>query len=229
MITGSDVLNASMVNKNRWTFDFRHIPVSEAIAKLSTTSGVKIILHGDTGKMVLTRSFKDYTVENILIDIFSGENIAGVFQYQDQELTAINIWILPKTNGMMNPGMPPVFAHNNQSTTPPVLSQFQGYREIQAFIEESGIQPEVVVHGDQKDDKKASEPVRKNYYYFSGSGRINNSNSTTEDINSDSFSDTGEHTDSDREEVIVPPSPEPVKLIGLEPPPMPPGFIMVNQ
>lgn len=229
-IAGSGATDAATVKEKSWSFEFKSIPVTEAIAKISKTSGVKIVLHGDADKSLLTRSYKDYTIERVLTDVLSGENIAALFQYAEYELSSVHIWILPKPeNGNINAGMLPVSAHSNQITSDSTVMSLHEYREIQEFVQESGIQPEVIISGNQEDVKKASEDIKKDYIYFKVLPRKDGSSSLADGNHGDSSSGTGENAGAENQEIIVPPSPDPEKLRGLEPPPMPPGFITVNK
>lgn len=226
VVTGSGALNAATVKYKNWSFEFKAITVLEAVNNISKISGVKIVLNGDADKWLLTKSYKDYTIESMLIDMFSGKNIAALFQYSEKELASVNIWILPKTeNGNTNFSMP-IFANTMQVNPTPAVSPLQEYKEIQGFVQEFGIQPEIIISADQKDGMKESEETKRDYIYFSV---LNKSNSTTKDKKEDFSSNVGDEADNDYQEIIVPPSPEPEKFGGLEPPPMPPGLITLNK
>ncbi len=224
LITGNGVADVVMVKDKSWSFEFKRVPVPEAVAEISRTSGIKIILHGNADKSLLTKTYKDYSIEKALIDVLNGENIAALFQYSESELSSVYIWVLPKAlGGFLNAGMPPISVHNNQIPRPSLAEPWQGYREMQEIAKDSGLNTGVAVSGNRGDLKETSEDSKNRFIYFRS---LPGKGNTIDSSDVDSSSENRGNQNTEPKEILVIPSPESEQLRGLEPPPMPPGIVI---
>ncbi len=99
---GMEIVHAETIEESMWSFEFNNISVTDAINKISKVSDIQIIINGDANNIYITKSYKKYSIESILIDIFEGENLAASFKYKDQKLAYVDVWILPKADGKRN-------------------------------------------------------------------------------------------------------------------------------
>lgn len=81
--------------------DFENTSVSDALHKLSIVVGAEITIEEEMDAEFITKSYKDVTIEEILLDIFAGKNIVALFRYRDQELVSIQLWALSHGAGNM--------------------------------------------------------------------------------------------------------------------------------
>jgi hypothetical protein len=142
--------SAATIKERVWSFEFSDIPVSNALNKISKASGIQIILDGNTSNMHLTKSYKNYTIESILIDIFRGENLAALFHYNEQKISSINIWILPKVDSMNKKVVINKSTLNRKFGQGTSTLPQQGFKKTQ----ESGIRPEQSETGIALDSKR---------------------------------------------------------------------------
>jgi len=214
---GNPTLHAATVEDKLWSFEFNNLTASDILSKISKVSGIEIVLNGETDKKPITKLYKDYTIDNILLDIFSGENLAALFSYYKQELTSVYIWILPE-GGSITPEMLRQIPATSSGLILKTPQSQQEHKKMKESITHSEINKTVTA----KDTKKVSEDTgSKNSYFVVFKG-----NSKTEGNGNNSYSEIGMEEDNSSAIVDVPPAFDPEKFGGLEPPPIPPGIIL---
>ena len=202
-------LSAAAVEDDKWSFEFIDLTVSEILNEINNVSGVEIGIKGEIEERTITKSYQDYTIDNVLMDIFSSENHAVLFQYDDAELSAVNIWVLPEGEDRV---MHTDIFKNDPSLSLPAIES----NRIQRYEYRSRGSRIVTV----KSVTKASNNLKttKNNMHSSVSF-INKDSSATENIAEANSSNSGIS-----EAVDIVPLAEIVATLGLEPPPMPPGL-----
>lgn len=205
----NDMLSAATVEDKKWSFEFNELPVPDVLNNISTASGVEIVLKGDIEERFITKSYIDHTIDNILLDMFSNENLAALFNYDDKGLASIKIWILPegeKGNIIRD------YIHN----APEIPVATENYRNIPKHFTRSRIN-NIPNRTDSKSNPNSEEKKTNPFVSF----RKADSSSPIDDSLGN---DPTDNNSSDPETVDVIPLPEIVITLGLEPPPMPPGL-----
>ena len=103
--TGYIMLYTSFAEENytieipKWSFEFNDCSVSEALSKISKSTGVNVLINKDIGNMIHRKYYKDKSIDHIVTDILSREECAIVKRINDKEkLVAIDIWIVDRSN-----------------------------------------------------------------------------------------------------------------------------------
>ena len=205
----SSNLLAAAFEDERWSFDFIDLSPPEILNEISEVSGVEIVINGDIEDRHVTKSYKDRTIDIILLDVFHGENLAALFNYDDQGLASINIWILregEKGNIIRD------YVHN----APEIPVTKGNHQTIPEYLTRSRINniPNLT------DSKSSPNSERKKTNPFVSFRKADSSNP----IDNSQGNDPTDNNSSDPETVDVIPLPEIVTTLGLEPPPMPPGL-----
>lgn len=79
-----------------WSLQFRSVSISEALEKITQTTGIKIITPKQLGDQVITRSYENKTIEHILKDMFRDMNYALVWSYGEKGIDSVRILALDK-------------------------------------------------------------------------------------------------------------------------------------
>jgi len=100
---GDGTLQAAKVEDKRWSFDFKNCTVSDALRQMSQVTGIGIFMMNQKGdKQLLSKSYKDQTIDRILRDILRQENYAMLWNYDVDDLDAIDIWIFKDSSSRAN-------------------------------------------------------------------------------------------------------------------------------
>jgi type II secretory pathway component GspD/PulD (secretin) len=68
---------------------FRSVSISDALKQITQSTGIKIVTSKQLGNQVITRSYKNQTVERILRDIFRDMNFALVWSYGEKGVDSV--------------------------------------------------------------------------------------------------------------------------------------------
>ncbi len=92
--------SAAEVDENAlWSMEFNGVTISDALKQITQTTGIKIITPKGLGNQVITKSYKDRTIEYILKDMFRDTNYALVWSYGEKGVEAVKIMTLDKGSG----------------------------------------------------------------------------------------------------------------------------------
>lgn len=89
----NSVSHAANVENQRWSFKFKNCPISEALRQITKVTGIDIVINRDRGKEVLSKSYRDQTIDQILRDFFRKENYAIIWYCGSKGFDAIDILI----------------------------------------------------------------------------------------------------------------------------------------
>ncbi len=205
---------------------FNNSTVTDALHKLSNVADVEIAIDGETGEELISKSYINVTIDEILLDIFQRKNIIALFRYNDQELVSINLWSFPQAEGSINIIKRQVGNnHNNGKVRPAAVSYSRGE------MVESANGPQVITNSKIRNNKKSQGDKNKTYIPYTSLSKEKQSSSITEapEDSTDSNSDIEENKDNiDLPTDDIPTVPEPVQVGGLESPPMPPIMSLYN-
>ena len=113
----SSISYASAANEEILSVEFNNLSLPDALSKLKDASGVDIVLKRTTDQnRRINKKYDNFTLDDIILDIFRDDNLTASFRYSDNRLTHIGIWMLPKVKGGDNK---PVFSYegrDNRST-----------------------------------------------------------------------------------------------------------------
>ncbi len=90
---GASVVLASQEKDKRWSLVFESCSLSDALSQVTRATGIDVFTNRDKDKPLLSRSYKDRTIDEILRDLFRKENCAMVWCYGHEGLEAVGIWI----------------------------------------------------------------------------------------------------------------------------------------
>ena len=89
----NSISHAANVENRRWSFAFTNCPISEALRQITKVTGIDIVINRDRGKDVLSKAYKDQTIEQILRDFFRKENYAIIWYCGSKGFDGIDILI----------------------------------------------------------------------------------------------------------------------------------------
>jgi type II secretory pathway component GspD/PulD (secretin) len=82
-----------------YSLQFNSISISEALKQIAQTTGIKIVTPKQLGNQVITRSYKNQTIERILKDMFHDTSFALVWSYGEKGIDSVKIVTLDKGSG----------------------------------------------------------------------------------------------------------------------------------
>jgi type II secretory pathway component GspD/PulD (secretin) len=82
-----------------WSLQFKRVSISEALKQIAQTTGIKIVTPKQLGNQVITRSYKNQTIQRILKDMFRDMNFALVWSYGEKGIDSVKIVTLDKGSG----------------------------------------------------------------------------------------------------------------------------------
>jgi len=82
-----------------YSLQFNSISISEALQQIAQTTGIKIVTPKQLGNQVITRSYKNQTIERILKDMFHDTSFALVWSYGEKGIDSVKIVTLDKGSG----------------------------------------------------------------------------------------------------------------------------------
>jgi hypothetical protein len=80
--------------EKKWSINFNNTSMSEALDALTTTTGINIIANQIPSNNNVSKRYENKTVEEIVKDLFKGQNIGLVWRYGDSRIDSLDIWIL---------------------------------------------------------------------------------------------------------------------------------------
>lgn len=98
-LLSSSALCAEVDENALWSLQFKSVSISEALKKITQTTGIKIITPKQLGNQVITRSYENQTIEHILKDMFRDMNYALVWSYGEKGIDSVRILALDKGGG----------------------------------------------------------------------------------------------------------------------------------
>ena len=94
LLLSPKALRAEVDEKALWSLQFKSVSISEALKQIMQITRIKIILPSQLGNKVITKSYKNQTIEHILKDIFKDMNYALVWFYGEKGIDSIKILVL---------------------------------------------------------------------------------------------------------------------------------------
>ncbi len=94
---------AEMIEEETWSFEFNEIKINDVLNDIRKVSGINITLNGESGSDPITKSYKDCSMDKMIVDMFYGKNLVAVFNYKEEQLSSINLWILPSSEDAKRP------------------------------------------------------------------------------------------------------------------------------
>ena len=82
-----------------YSLQFNSVSISDALKQIAQTTGINIVTPKQLGNQVITRSYKNQTVERILKDMFRDMNFALVWSYGEKGIESVKIVTLDKGTG----------------------------------------------------------------------------------------------------------------------------------
>jgi hypothetical protein len=83
----------------RWSIHFDNVSISDALDQLSEATGIKIVIKPSLENQIITRSYVDRTVDQIIKDLLRNVNHALVWEYGEKDVDCIRISILDRQSG----------------------------------------------------------------------------------------------------------------------------------
>ena len=82
-----------------YSLQFNSVSISDALKQLAQSTGIKIVTPKQLENQVITRSYKNQTLERILRDMFRDMNFALVWSYGEKGIDSVKIVTLDKGTG----------------------------------------------------------------------------------------------------------------------------------
>lgn len=96
VLLGPKALRAEVDENALWSLQLKSVSISEALKQITQTTGIKIIPPSRLGAEVITKSYKNQTIEHILKDIFRDMNYALVWSHGEKGIDSVRILALGK-------------------------------------------------------------------------------------------------------------------------------------
>jgi hypothetical protein len=190
VLFGPSAFCAEVYEEQRYSLQFRSVPISEALKQVAQTTGIKIVTPKQLGNQVITRSYKNQTIERILKDMFHDTSFALVWSYGEKGIDSVKIVTLDKgsgAGGRYSPEVarPPV--RNYRAARYPAQRQARPETRLSPPIrstvdtEQEDTEPEVSAEQEeQEDDQEETEPEEE------GKESVNSSEESEEEAPSGS-------------------------------------------
>lgn len=81
---------------NTFSFRFENCTVADALIEISRKSGINIISNSVIKKEILSKSYVNRSLDNIIVDLLRGENCAVVWNYNKGNLESIGLYTFEK-------------------------------------------------------------------------------------------------------------------------------------
>lgn len=215
--------HAAKIEQDTWSFDFKNCSVSDALTRITKTTGIYVFTNKPINKK-LCKSYDSDTIDQIVRDIFRKENYAMVWYYSENNLDSVDILVFESSGSNNNFNQSRSF--RKTSAKGGVTRKKVNYKSVNAKGR-SGSDNRIYL----KDKSKNYAKVSKRHHISNDISRglqkygaNKGSNGTSATINDKPK--TGVHNSNiettDKDTVSPPAVPD--KQLSLEPPPMPPGF-----
>jgi type II secretory pathway component GspD/PulD (secretin) len=96
------VLHAEKEGEGRFSIDFDNVSISDALSQLSQVTGIKILTKSPLENKIITRSYVNKTVDQIIKDILRNVNHALIWEYSEKGVDSITISIFDRGSGRYN-------------------------------------------------------------------------------------------------------------------------------
>jgi len=96
VLLSPNALRAEVDENALWSLQLKDASISEALKQITQTTGIKIIPPSRLGNRVITRSYKNQTIEHILKDLFRDMNYALVWSHGEKGIDSVRILALDK-------------------------------------------------------------------------------------------------------------------------------------
>ena len=90
------LLCAAKVESQSWSLDLENASISEALRQLTQTTGIKIFAKNPPESKLLTKYYKNQTIDQILWDILRNVNHALVWHFSEKGLDSISVLIFDR-------------------------------------------------------------------------------------------------------------------------------------
>lgn len=94
VVYGYSGLWAAKEQTETWSFQFTNASISDVLDELTKVTGINIFTNKVPEKKVLTKSYKDQTIDEIIKDVFRGVNHAVLWHHSEKGVDGVDIWIL---------------------------------------------------------------------------------------------------------------------------------------
>ncbi len=226
IISLSGVSNVTGDQSRTWSFELVDLSIPDALSKISHESGIDIFLEGDTNNMAITKSYNNITLDNVFMDMLSDLSFIVLFSYTDRNISRINVWVIPEASAMnRNMHAPDPSPKTENTVGKPVTNHGQLQKIVHTPVL-SGTINETAGNRNNTSVQKSSTvntslPVRQASGVIQHSGR-----SITQ--KKEPFSDHDRIIDTQDNFNNSAPY-EQKQIGGLEPPPMPPVMIQLEE
>jgi len=212
-------VSSSNIEHQRWSFDFEDCTVSDALRQMARVTTIEIVTNKNGGKELSRKSYRDQTIDQILKDIFRKESCAMIWRYGDSGLASIDIWVFNGGGGgRLHPERIAKQGRANlrdNAVRRKVDSKSKIVRRESPNIRKNGSFPFQKNPNDHINvSKEAIATIRSKVSAGGSRGKSDSLARATSDV-----------SESQGIQVTTAaPPPMPQERLGLEPPPMPPGF-----
>ena len=168
VLFGPSAFCAEVYEEERYSLQFRSVPISEALKQVAQSTGIKIVTPKQLGNQVITRSYKNQTIERILKDMFHDTSFALVWSYGEKGIDSVKIVTLDKGTGAgarYSPKEARPTIRDYRAREYPAQSQARPERGISSPIrstvdtESEDTEPEVSAEQeDEEGDQEEAEP-----------------------------------------------------------------------
>jgi len=150
-----------------YSLQFRSVSISEALKQIAETTGIKIVTPKQLGNQVITRSYKNQTIQRILKDMFRDTNFALVWSYGEKGIDSVKIVTLDRGSGAGARYSPkaarstirgyPAERYPAQRQAPP-KRRLSPPRRSPVDTEPEDTEPEISADQEEEGDQKEAEP-----------------------------------------------------------------------
>ena len=215
-----DFGNAFAEHNKLWSVDFSGLSIADALSTISNKSGIEIVLDGKPSEKVLTKSYKEMPVEEVLMDLLRDESFAALLNYNDHMMISINIWVFQKSNTPSSRMNLVNRIHGNRNIKAQTLNRQQTNNGAENIIGKSFEIPASKTKRISTSNNKKTISTRIISNIRNGHNKkIEHDGSVTPEVNTESREFNERYDDA-------PPFPDNVRFGGLEPPPMPPSMTL---
>lgn len=93
--------HAAKIEQNTWSFDFKNCFVSDALTRITETTGIDVYTNKQINKK-FCKSYNASTIDQILKDIFRKENYATIWYYSENGLDSVDILVFESSGSNNN-------------------------------------------------------------------------------------------------------------------------------
>ncbi|UCF85971.1 MAG: hypothetical protein JSV50_10165 [Desulfobacteraceae bacterium] len=146
------VLHAEKEGEGRFSIDFDNVSISDALSQLSQVTGIKILTKSPLENKIITRSYENKTVNQIIKDILRNVNHALIWEYSVRGVDSISISVFDRGSGRYDETEAEE-EERGLTSSPPELNEKSGK-------DETGLEPES--KSGSADQEEDSPPPQQN-------------------------------------------------------------------